>query len=127
MMGPGAKRSACVVAALVLVVVVGACTTEPPATEPIARGRQVYRALDCGSCHEPNFLGRRTGPPLDRAGAVAADRRPGVSAADYLRESLEAPGAYLVPGYPDAMPRGLTRTLTPEDREALIRYLLSLH
>lgn len=129
MMGPGAKRyvvAAFFAVVVVVVVVLGAGRTEPPATEPVARGRQVYRALDCGSCHEPNLFGRRTGPPLDQVGGIAAERRPGSSAAEYLEESLDSPGAYLVAGYPDVMPRGLTRRLTAPDRDALIRYLLSL-
>ena len=112
----------CVATALLL----AACAPEAPATEPVARGRQVYRALDCGACHEPNLFGRRAGPPLDQVGTLAGARREGLSAAAYLRESLESPGAYLVPGYPDAMPRGLVRKLSPEDLDALIAYLLSL-
>ncbi len=120
-MGPLAR--VCVAGVLLL----GACGAEPPATEPVARGRQVYRALDCGSCHEPSFLfGIRTGPPLEHVGTLAGARRAGMAGQDYLRESLESPGAYLVPGYADAMPRGLTRRLSPADADALIAYLLSL-
>ena len=102
------------------------CAAEPPATDPVARGRQVYRALNCGSCHEPNLFGQHIGPPLDHVGSVAATRRPGMSAGDYLRESIIDPGAYVVPGYTDSMPRGLERSLSQEDLDALIAYLLSL-
>ena len=103
-----------------------ACAAEPPATDPVARGRQVYRALNCGSCHEPNLLGQRIGPPLDHIGSVAATRRPELSAEAYLRMSITDPGAYVVPGYTDSMPRGLDRSLSPEDLDALIAYLASL-
>ncbi len=119
-MGPLAR--VCVAGALLL----GACGAEPPATEPLARGRQVYRALDGGSCPEPNLFGIRSGPPLEHVGALAGTRKDGTAAADYLRESLESPGAYLVRGYADAMPRALTRRLSPADADALIAYLLSL-
>jgi len=102
------------------------CAAEPPATDPVARGRQVYRALNCGSCHEPNLFGQRIGPPLDHVGSVAATRRPGMSAEDYLRESIIDPGTYVVPGYTDSMPRGLERSLSQEDLDALIAYLVSL-
>jgi hypothetical protein len=51
---------------------------------------------------------------------------PGATAADYLRESLEQPGAYIVPGYADVMPRALTRGLPDFDRDALVAYLASL-
>jgi nitric oxide reductase subunit C len=103
-----------------------ACAPEPPATEPVARGRQVYRSLGCGSCHEPNFFGQRLGPPVDKVGTAAETRRPGLSAAEYLREAILDPGAYLVPGYQDSMPRDLGRDLSPTDLDALVAYLLSL-
>ena len=102
------------------------CGPEPPATEPVARGRQVYRALGCASCHEPNLFGQRVGPPLDRVGALAETRRPQVSAEAYLRESILDPGAYLLPGYQDSMPRGLGRDLSTTDLDALVAYLSSL-
>lgn len=101
---------------------------EPVATEPVERGRQVYRALDCAACHEAglrNFW-RPVGPPLDRVGAVAGTRRPGVPAEEYLRQAIVDPGAYLVPGYPDSMPRGLEKGLSEADLAALVRYLGSL-
>ena len=105
-----------------------ACAAEPPATEPVARGRQLYQPLDCGSCHESRFGGLlpRSAPPLDHIGTVAETRQPGTSAADYLRESIASPGAYIVPGYRDTMPRGLAQRLSPDDVDALVAYLLSL-
>ncbi len=105
-----------------------ACEPEVVATDPIARGRQVYRALGCGSCHEPGLsnLFRPVGPRLDRVGALAPTRVPGMSAEEYLRQSIADPGAYLVPGYPDSMPRGLAKDLSPEDLAALVAYLASL-
>lgn len=113
---------------LAVVLVVAACAPEPPATEPIARGRQLYRTLGCASCHEGSLfnLFRPVGPPLTEIGRVAAKRLPGVSAEEYLRQSITDPGAYVVPGYPDSMPRGLARDLSQEDLAALVAYLASL-
>jgi cytochrome c553 len=113
---------------LAVVLVLVACAPEPVATDPIARGRQVYRVLGCATCHEPSIsnLFRPVGPPLDRASQVAGKRVPGMSAEDYLRLSITDPGAYVVPGYPDSMPRGLARDLSPEDLAALVAYLASL-
>jgi nitric oxide reductase subunit C len=118
------RRAALVCTALALGILM--CGPEPPATEPVARGRQVYRALGCASCHEPNLFGQRVGSPLERVGALAETRRPGMSAEAYLRESIVDPGAYLVPGYQDSMPRGLGRDLSPTDLDALVAYLSSL-
>ncbi|OLD52004.1 MAG: hypothetical protein AUI58_04845 [Chloroflexi bacterium 13_1_40CM_2_70_6] len=115
-----------IVVLLTTAMLLASCAAEPPATDPVARGGQVYRALNCGSCHEPNLFGQRLGPPLDHVGSVAATRRTGMSAEAYLRESIVDPGAYVVPGYTDSMPRGLDRSLLPGDLDALIAYLASL-
>ncbi|HEY7625338.1 MAG TPA: cytochrome c [Candidatus Limnocylindria bacterium] len=109
-----------------LLLLVLACAPEPPATDPIGRGRQLYRSVGCANCHEPGLFGRRLGPPLDHAGTLAGTRRAGMSAADYLRESIVDPGAYVVPGYQDSMPRDLGRDLSPTDLDDLVAYLLSL-
>lgn len=102
-----------------------ACT-EPRATDPIERGKQVYREKSCASCHQVGSEGGTVGPPLTHVGTVAGTRTPGLSAADYIRESIRDPGTYVVPGYPDTMSRGLDRGLTQEDLDDLVRYLLTL-
>ena len=103
-----------------------ACAPEAPATDPVARGHQLYRSMGCANCHEPNLFGQRLGPPLDHIGTVAETRRSGLSAEEYIRQSFLDPGAYVVPGYQDSMPRDLGRDLSPTDLEALVAYLLSL-
>jgi cytochrome c553 len=120
-------RLLCLCSAAILVLAI-ACAPEPPATDPIARGRQVYRSLGCANCHEPSIsnLFRPVGPPLNEIGLVGRKRIPGMSAEDYIRQSITDPGAYVVPGYPDSMPRGLARDLSPADLAALVAYLASL-
>lgn len=98
---------------------------EAPAAEPVARGRQVYRALDCGRCHQIAGEGARFGPELTHIGTVAAERQAGAAAA-YLRQSVTDPGAYVVPGEHDTMPRGLALGLSQSDLDALVAYLASL-
>ncbi len=119
--GWGGRACAAIVAAAA---VLTSCGAQPPATDPVARGRQLYERLDCASCHEASLWNgfRRIGPPLDHVGAVAGGRIPGVSAED----SITDPGAFVVPGYPDSMPRGLAASLPPEDLDALVAYLASL-
>ena len=96
---------------------------EPPATEPVARGRQVYRALQCAACHRIGTDGGNAGPDLTRIGSVAEGRLPGTSGESYLRGSVGLPGAYVVPGHTDTMPRGLTDRLPKADLDALIAFL----
>ena len=111
---------------IALAALVLACAPEPPATDPVARGHQLYRSMGCANCHEPNLFGQRLGPPLDHIGTGAAARRPGLSAEEYIRQSILDPGAFVVPGYQDSMPRDLGRDLSPTDLDALVAYLLSL-
>lgn len=121
-------------AALPFVVILAAaavgtsCGPEPAAKEPIPRGKQVYEQLACASCHAPSIWNgfRAIGPPLDRIGTVAGERIPDTPAEAYIRASVTAPGAYVVPGYPDSMPRGLADRLSQQDLDALIAYLASL-
>jgi len=99
---------------------------EAKATDPIARGRQVYREKNCASCHTIGTDGGTIGPPLTHIGTIAETREPGVSAEDYISQSIRDPGAYVVPGYPDTMSRGLDRGMSQEDFDDLIQYLLTL-
>jgi mono/diheme cytochrome c family protein len=115
-----------VLAGLLALFVFAACIPEAPATDPVSRGRQLYRSIGCANCHEPNLFGQRMAPPLDHIGTDAATRVPGMSAEEYIRQSILDPGAYVVPGYQDSMPRGLGRDLPPTDLDALVAYLLSL-
>ena len=112
--------------ALSLAAVLLAGCIEPRATDPVQRGRQVYREKNCASCHQIGTDGAVTAPALTHIGTVAETRRPGTSAEEYLLESVRDPGAYIVPGYPDTMPRGADRGMTREDLDDLILYLLTL-
>jgi len=107
-----------------LVMVMAACQ-EPPATEPVARGRQVFRQQGCAECHRIDGSGGTLGPDLSHIATVAAGRRAGASPEEYIRESLDSPGAYVVPGYNDVMPRGLTRRLSAFEVDSLVRYLMT--
>ena len=73
--------------------------------EQLARiGEQVFKGKGtCEICHRIGEVGARA-PDLAGIGARAAARKPGVSATDYLVESLLDPGAYLVKGFPNIMP-----------------------
>lgn len=69
--------------------------------------------------------GARLGPDLTSIGTIAEQRAP-AAATEYLRRSLTDPGAYVVPGQRDTMPRGLTLGLSPADLDALVAYLAAL-
>ncbi|MFN0071202.1 MAG: c-type cytochrome [Chloroflexota bacterium] len=87
-------------------------------------GQRVFTASGCGACHVlegvPGAAGA-VGPALNNIGNVAATRRPGASTEDYIRESIAAPNAFVVPGFAPVMPAGLVSN--PSDLTALVEFL----
>ena len=117
-------------------------TTEPPATTQAVtssdpeRGREIGDAgggvlsLRCSSCHtldgsEIKEGNRVLGPSGQGVYGRAGDRVPGLSAQDYLRQSIEDPAAFIVEGYSDFMPKGYRILLSGEDIDGLVAFLLT--
>jgi mono/diheme cytochrome c family protein len=88
-------------------------------------GEQIFTAAGCAGCHQfaPAGSNGTIGPSLDELKTQAGNIEPGKSAEEYVRESLTDPGAFLVQGYPNAMPAFEGR-LTDEQIQALVDYLL---
>ena len=96
-------------------------------------GLEVYHAAYCGTCHALRSAGTTGmfGPPHDAVGVIAGARiqdphyhGAATTAEAYIRESIVAPNAYLVPGY------GLTShhmpaytALNKNDLDALVTML----
>ncbi len=82
----------------------------------------------CFACHRLEHLGRggKIGPSWTELPNVAGTRREGLSAEEYVRQSILAPDAFYVPGYEDANPMPLTfsESITPEELDILVAYLL---
>tara|TARA_A100001037_G_C15088377_1_gene607812 strand:+ start:4 stop:759 length:756 start_codon:yes stop_codon:yes gene_type:complete len=83
-------------------------------------------SLGCVGCHTmedlPGAVGV-VGPNLSQIGTVAGTRS-GLSAEDYIRESIDAPAAYVVEGYAPVMPE-LRSSMSDQEYEDLIAYLVS--
>ena len=58
-------------------------------------------------------------------GSRAGTRNPPQSAEDYIRESVEAPEAFVVEGYDNVM-QPLRGTMSDEEFDTLVEYLLTL-
>lgn len=102
--------------------------------EVVSRGREVYRASYCGACHTLSAIGARGafGPSHDAMGVIAAARLqdPGYQGAatdaeGYLRESITAPSAYLVPGWSMSSHAMPAYDLPEQDLNALVTFLLA--
>lgn len=95
--------------------------------DPIAVGRQLYGQYGCSGCHILDDVGAvgQVGPNQNGIAVTAAERVPGLSAEDYLRQSIYEPNAYIVDGYSEnIMPQNFSETMPEADLEALVTYML---
>ncbi len=118
---------------LVLVLAMAACGSEPeiPA-EPTAvltaeqeAGRQVFVA-NCGACHSVGAEAVIVGPSLEGIASRAGDRVDGLDARGYLYGSIMQPDDFRVEGFEDVMPKNFGMSLTGEEIDAVVAYLLTL-
>jgi len=94
-----------------------------------AAGEELFasRKAGCAVCHSIEPGVELVGPSLFGAAAAAETRVPGMSAEEYLRQSIVDPGAYVVDGYPAGqMPGNLGEKLTGEEMDDLVQFLLTL-
>src|SRR5437773_3734779 len=71
----------------------------------VKAGEEIFHTKGtCEICHRIGQKGTRA-PDLAGIGARAGKTKPGMSAKQYIIESLLQPGAYLVEGYPPIMPQ----------------------
>ena len=88
----------------------------------------------CTSCHQIGALGEahKVGPDLSAIGLLAETRVPGMSAEEYIRQSILEPNAYIAPDCPNGpclaniMPRDYGARLSPEQIELMVAYLLTM-
>jgi mono/diheme cytochrome c family protein len=88
------------------------------------RGAQLVTQFECAACH---ILGAENGiaPPFAGIGQRAAARLPGLTAAQYLHQSIVDPMVYIVPDFPPAMATNYGTRLTPEQLGDIIAHLLT--
>jgi cytochrome c2 len=119
-----------VVALSALALIAGACqpgSGTPAGPGDVERGRQVFQSKGCVGCHTVSGVSGAVGtngPSLNAIGSAAASRKPNTTAEAYMRESIENPNAFIVPGssWPAAMPPGLA---TGQDLNDVVAFLLS--
>ncbi len=101
-----------------------------PATEAVEAlaGATVFRSKGCVVCHMgPGTAGESLaiGPDLAQLPDHAGDRIDGLSADEYVRQSILTPGAFKVPFYDGTeMP---TLAVSAAELDALVAYLLPSH
>jgi len=114
-----------------MAVVLAGCGAAEPAGDALAGERLFNTRLEgipledaCSSCHKLT-VDTEWAPTLQGISDRAADRVDGMSAAEYLRESIVSPGAYQVEGWGNSMPGQYSTVLTEEDIDNLVAFLLT--
>ena len=92
-------------------------------------GAQLFRAKGCASCHDgpDGTTGFDEFPSLADAPAWAGDRREGLSAQEYIAQSIRDPGAFISPAWVGGGPvTGMPQLgLTEAEIAAIVDYLLA--
>jgi mono/diheme cytochrome c family protein len=98
----------------------------PTLSEQETHGQQLFSQY-CAACHSTVGDAVIVGPAMAGVATRAETRVAGLSAHDYMAESILDPSAYLVPGFDDLMPKTWGKTLTGEELDALVAFMLTLH
>lgn len=95
--------------------------------KPAADAPTIITQYGCPACHTLTAVGAAglVGPNLDGIGARAGEAVAGLSAEDYLRQSITDPNAHVVEGFqPGVMPQDFGQRMTPEELTTLVNFLL---
>lgn len=86
-------------------------------------GRQIFERR-CATCHSASD-GQPSpfGPPLAHIGQQAATRKEGLTAEEYLLESVVNPAAFQPPGVPGVMPANVANDLRQDQVLSLVAFL----
>jgi mono/diheme cytochrome c family protein len=113
----------------------GDTSGESSGQDLVARGEELYKGQTIGSASSPGCVTCHSleegvtlvGPSHAGVGARAGTIVPGMSAEEYLRESILDPNAHIVEGFsPGVMYQNYANELTPEEVDALVAYMLTL-
>ena len=108
---------------------------DPPPSEIRDLAIAAMTETGCNSCHVtpglPEVDAAMLGPDQTYMGDVAATRREGYTAEEYIRESIVDPGAFVVEECPlgqclEVMPVNYGDLFSEEELNAVVAYLLSL-
>lgn len=101
---------------------------DAPVSTPVqAGGADLFLRKGCASCHNgPHTMASvPVGPSLANVAEWAGERKPGVSAGDYVTESIINPPVFISPEFRQSGPTEMpSLELTETEVEALVAYLL---
>ena len=89
-----------------------------------SRGVVLVEQYGCTACHREGAV-NDIAPSYDGMAARAATRRPPLTAAAYIYESIIKPTTYVVDGYHPSMPQNFAQRLSDRELGDIIAYLLT--
>ncbi|MFQ5613103.1 MAG: c-type cytochrome [Anaerolineae bacterium] len=98
------------------------------AETPADRGQALFfdSATTCILCHSVEGQGGTRGPDLSGVASRAGTRVEGLTAEEYIRQSILEPTAFVVEGYDPIMPPSLINVIGEENFDDLVAFLLTL-
>lgn len=95
--------------------------------DPLARGLAIYNQY-CAACHTISGISTGiVGPALNGIATRAGTRVAGLTAEEYIFESITLPSEYVVEDFPDnLMPPGFVDLISDEQLQDLISFLMTL-
>ncbi|MFN8413079.1 MAG: cytochrome b N-terminal domain-containing protein [Anaerolineales bacterium] len=101
--------------------------SDPVAGEKLYYDTSADTNTGCRICHSLEKDERIIGPSFYGVATRAETRIPGMSAEEYIRQSILEPNAYVVPGFPEGqMLQNFGQTLTDEQIDDLVAFLLTM-
>lgn len=94
----------------------------------VEKGKEVFKTKTCTVCHAVSSVEGAVGtigPKLDGLSKVAATRVPGLSAVDYIKQSIEEPNKFVVKDFAPAM-TPLRGNMSDEEFTNLVAFLSTL-
>jgi cytochrome c551/c552 len=89
-----------------------------------AQGAKLVEQYQCVNCHRLGAV-NKIAPAFVGIAERAAQRRPALTAAAYIYESITQPIAFVVAGFNPAMPQDYPQRLSAGELGAIIAYLLT--
>ena len=114
--------------ALLLSLIFAACGSGPSSASTnskIVQGERTFKQ-NCATCHTVKPGEVLVGPSLAGIASRAATRIDGMDSREYIQFSIVKPSEYVVDGFVDQMPTSFGKSLSEDELDGLITYLLSL-
>lgn len=115
------------------VITLAACNSSPQYIGDAGNGKNIFNSVSigegpgCSTCHLIEIETIKIGPSLNGIATRAESRIDGMTAEEYITQSILDPNAYIVKGFPaSVMYQEFSEQLSDEDLIDLVTFLITL-